>query len=85
MRKSLRYLRITWTAFCGIACVLLILLWVRSYWIGDSPSLKCGSRLNSSNKSLNRLDSFRVRRPSLDSSEDLRANVGHVVVKGHAK
>ena len=32
MHKSLRYLRIIWTAFCGIACVLLIVLWVRSYW-----------------------------------------------------
>ncbi len=27
-----RNLRIVWTAFCGIACVLLIVLWVRSYW-----------------------------------------------------
>jgi hypothetical protein len=30
MRKSLRYFRITWTVFCGIACILLIVLWVRS-------------------------------------------------------
>jgi hypothetical protein len=30
-----RYLRITWTVFCGIACVLLIVLWVRSYWWTD--------------------------------------------------
>jgi hypothetical protein len=27
-----RKLRITWTVFCGIACALLIALWVRSYW-----------------------------------------------------
>jgi hypothetical protein len=26
-----RKLRITWTVFCGIACVLLFALWVRSY------------------------------------------------------
>ena len=26
-----RYLRITWTVFCSIACVLLILLWVQDY------------------------------------------------------
>jgi uncharacterized membrane protein len=26
-----RYLRILWTVICGIACVLLIALWVRSY------------------------------------------------------
>ena len=31
-----RKLRITWSAFCGIACVLLIVLWVRSYWWIDS-------------------------------------------------
>ena len=30
MRKSLRYLRIFWTAACGIACVLLVVLWARS-------------------------------------------------------
>src|SRR5258705_12917811 len=32
MRKYLRYLRIFWTVFCGIACMLLIVLWMRSYW-----------------------------------------------------
>jgi hypothetical protein len=31
-----RKLRITWTVFCGIACVLLIVLWVRSYWWVDT-------------------------------------------------
>ena len=31
MFRFLKYLRITWTVFCGIACVLLIVLWVRSY------------------------------------------------------
>jgi hypothetical protein len=36
MRKYLRYLRIFWTVFCGIACVLLIALWVRSYWYCDT-------------------------------------------------
>jgi hypothetical protein len=30
MRNSLRYLRITWTVFFGIACVLLIALWVHT-------------------------------------------------------
>jgi hypothetical protein len=35
MRKSLRYLRITWTVFCGIACLLLCVLWARSYWWVD--------------------------------------------------
>jgi hypothetical protein len=27
-----RKLRIAWSVACGIACVLLIVLWVRSYW-----------------------------------------------------
>lgn len=30
-----RWLRITWTALFGIAAVLLCVLWVRSYWVGD--------------------------------------------------
>jgi hypothetical protein len=30
MAKFWRYLRVTWTAFCGLACVLLIVLWVRA-------------------------------------------------------
>jgi hypothetical protein len=31
MSRYLRYLRIAWTAICGIVFVLLIVLWVRSY------------------------------------------------------
>jgi hypothetical protein len=34
------YLRITWTVLCGIACVLLIALWIRSYWWGDAYSIQ---------------------------------------------
>jgi hypothetical protein len=30
-----RKLRIAWPVFCGIACVLLVVLWVRSYWWSD--------------------------------------------------
>ena len=33
-----RKLRIAWSVGCGIACVLLIVLWVRSYWWVDSVS-----------------------------------------------
>jgi hypothetical protein len=29
---KLRKLRLAWSVACGIACVLLIVLWVRSYW-----------------------------------------------------
>ncbi len=32
MRPYLRYLRIGWTGLCVLAAVLLIALWVRSYW-----------------------------------------------------
>jgi hypothetical protein len=31
-----RKLRIVWSAGCGITCVLLIALWVRSYWRQDN-------------------------------------------------
>jgi hypothetical protein len=34
-RPKLGYLRIAFSAVCGIACVLLIALWIRSYWIAD--------------------------------------------------
>jgi len=30
-----RKLRIAWSVVCGIACALLIVLWVRSYWWKD--------------------------------------------------
>lgn len=33
--RLVRGLRIAWTAVFGILCVLLILLWVRSYWSVD--------------------------------------------------
>jgi hypothetical protein len=36
MPRYSRYLRIGWTVLCGIACALLIVMWVRSYWISDS-------------------------------------------------
>jgi hypothetical protein len=39
MCKSLRYLRIAWTVFCGLACVLLVVVWVRSYWRIDSATM----------------------------------------------
>jgi hypothetical protein len=34
-RPILRYLRIAFSVTCGIACVLLVMLWVRSYWCRD--------------------------------------------------
>ena len=35
-RMRFRKLRIAWSVGCGIACVLLIVLWVRSYTVIDS-------------------------------------------------
>ncbi|MCI0334660.1 MAG: hypothetical protein L0228_15700 [Planctomycetes bacterium] len=35
VRKKFRKLRIAFSAACGIACLLLIALWVRSYWCFD--------------------------------------------------
>jgi hypothetical protein len=34
-------IKITWSALCGLAAVLLVLLWVRSYWVTDF--LNCSS------------------------------------------
>jgi hypothetical protein len=31
-----RKLRIAWSVACGILCLLLIALWIRSYWIADA-------------------------------------------------
>jgi hypothetical protein len=45
-----RKLRIAWWIVCGIACVLLVLLWVRSYSIRDStywPTSKLEMEFNS--------------------------------------
>jgi hypothetical protein len=40
-----RYLRILWTVFCGIACVLLIALWARSYSHNEVLQMHTTSRL----------------------------------------
>jgi hypothetical protein len=36
MAKYLRCLRILWTVFCGTACLLLCVMWVRSYCWTDA-------------------------------------------------
>jgi hypothetical protein len=38
-----RKLRIAWSVLCGIAFLLLIALWVRSYWWFDSYYLRVGA------------------------------------------
>jgi hypothetical protein len=39
-RPRLRGLRIAWSVVCGILCVLLVVLWVRSYWWEDLLHLR---------------------------------------------
>jgi hypothetical protein len=38
--RLLRYLRIAFSAICGILCLLMIAWWVRSYWWADDAFLK---------------------------------------------
>ena len=38
-----RYLRIAFSVLCGVGCVLLIVMWVRSYWWNDGISGTNGS------------------------------------------
>src|SRR5688572_16156142 len=35
MSNTLRKLRITFSVLCGIVCLMLIVLWLRSYWWWD--------------------------------------------------
>jgi hypothetical protein len=44
MRKLLRYLRIAFSALCGVACVLSIVLWVRSFSYWDDAVLRISSK-----------------------------------------
>jgi hypothetical protein len=48
MSNMLRKLRTSFSAICAVACLLLIALWIRSFWQVDTisgpalPKLKCG-------------------------------------------
>ena len=44
MARLLRYLRITWTSGCVVACLLLVMLWMRSYPILYSVGIRTGSK-----------------------------------------
>jgi hypothetical protein len=44
MSRYLRYLRIAFSATCLIACVLVIALWVRSYWVWDGVTKQAGPK-----------------------------------------
>ena len=59
-----RKLRIAWSVLCAMACVLLIVLWVRSYWKHDylfrfNTNVYSGFESDFGRLSFNRLD-FRV-------------------------
>jgi hypothetical protein len=41
-----RKLRIAWSVGCGIVCLLLIVLWVRSYYYFDTLGFSVGPRLH---------------------------------------
>jgi hypothetical protein len=54
MKQTHCYLRIVFSAFCGVVCVLLIVLWVRSYRFDKATMLhgeKVQRLLNSQNRS----------------------------------
>src|SRR4051812_28167489 len=40
----LRNLRIAWSAFCGVASVLLILFWARRYWWVDGGTIPLSAK-----------------------------------------
>jgi hypothetical protein len=40
--RLIRGLRIAWSVAWGILCVLLIVLWVRSYWLHDRLLIRAG-------------------------------------------
>jgi hypothetical protein len=43
MSRYLRYLRIAFSVTCGIACVLVVVVWMRSYWVSNQVFLQLGN------------------------------------------
>jgi hypothetical protein len=70
MPRYLRYVRIGWTVLCGIACVLLVVLWIRSDW---SPC--CIYRINSSVRTRIAIAHGEVVYTRTDFSSDLGASM----------
>lgn len=45
MSRTCRCLRIAFSVVCGIACVLLVVLWLRSYWWHDAVTYRNGTSI----------------------------------------
>jgi hypothetical protein len=80
MRKYLRYLRIAFSATCLIACVLLIVLWVRSYWWYDMVQIKSTWRLLQIHSSCGRtvLCQFNFGRNPSTSAKRAKENIDDI-------
>src|SRR3954471_1179816 len=62
-----RKLRIAFSVTCGLACVLLVVLWVRSYWSSDKLYLRMSTTRNVVIQSVNggvSLDTRLTERPA---------------------
>ena len=79
-----RKLRIAWSVFWGLAAVLLIVLWVRSYWILDSLDVNGAHRFASFRGHLFIDETFTTSgtRPKGSQHKLLGYYVLHVVVSG---
>jgi hypothetical protein len=66
MKRFLRYLRLALSATCLIACVLLIVLWVRSYSVWDiisystAPPPDMSGKLGFNKRGLNQMSKEHV-------------------------
>jgi hypothetical protein len=68
-----RKLRIAWSVACGIACVLMIALWVRSLWRYDHVFFPGPHRIASMDGQLSWDENFIVNGPIPTSRYDLGA------------
>jgi hypothetical protein len=77
-----RKLRIAWSVGCALACVLLITLWVRSYWRADSLVLSISKTYQIEMQSVpGRCIAFVAYAPSLDDVEIRYAQAQAAVAK----
>jgi hypothetical protein len=81
-----RKLRIAWSIFWGLAAVLLIVLWVRSYWILSSLDVSGGHRFTSSRGCVFIDEQFLLAgtRPKASQHKLLGHSVLHVLISGGA-